>query len=352
MGSDEFGIILTDIHNKEDIVPKLQNIINSFQNPFIISDYELYMTLSMGISIYPDDGKKIKTLISNSDAALHYAKAEGENNYKFFNSNMTRPSLQHLQLANDLRQAIKKDEFVLYYHPQINVNNNSFKGMEALIRWQHPSLGLLSPAKFIPLAEETGLILKIDEWVLKTACAHTKALQESGLPNLQVSVNLSARHFQRKELPQLVKNVLNESKLEAKYLEVEITESAAIQNIESTIEILKELKKIGIQISIDDFGTGYCALGYLKKMQVDNLKIDKSFIDNLTTNPNNQAITNTIIGMAKNLKLKVIAEGVETNKQLDFLKKQNCNYVQGYLFTKPEPLSKVEKTLKKKITIH
>ncbi|MBF8982059.1 EAL domain-containing protein [Lutibacter sp. B2] len=335
IGGDEFGILLTQIEDEKYVEEFAKKIINSFKKSFILEGYELYITASIGVSIYPYDGDDLETLIKCADMAMYRVKDIGRNNYAFYTKELNRNSLENLKIATDLRYAIEREEFVVYYQPKVDINKDEVMGMEALIRWKHPQLGMISPVKFIPIAEETGLIIPIGEWVLKTACIQNKQWQEDGYEPIRVSVNLSACQFRQKNIVERIVNILDEIKLDPKYLELEITESTAVIDMDYTLKILNELKKLGIYIAMDDFGTGYSSLNYLKNMTLDELKIDKSFIQDCLLNKNNENIVNVIISLAHNLNLKVTAEGVETIEQLEFLKEKKCDKMQGYLFSPP-----------------
>ena len=335
---DEFALLLTQITGTEDVV-EITNCINrSLKRPFSLDGQELFITTSMGISLYPDDGADAPTLLKNAGAALYRAKKQGRDNYQFYTADMNAKALKRLTLENSLRRALERKEFEVYYQPQVDINSKQVVGMEALVRWRHPELGLVSPAEFIPLAEDTGLIVPIGEWILRTACAQSKSWQEEGLAPLHVAVNLSARQFQQQNLSELVVQVLQETGLNPCGLELEMTESSIMKNAESAVRTLSELKEMGVKISVDDFGTGYSSLGYLKSLPIDRLKIDQSFVRDVTTDPDDAALVMAIITLAHNLRLKVIAEGVETEEQLRFLHLLRCDEGQGYWFSKPLPV--------------
>ncbi|CAM4420713.1 EAL domain-containing protein [Paenibacillus alkaliterrae] len=343
-GGDEFTVIIEKIA-KEEAAHVAQRILYSFSQPFLIEGRELFITPSIGVSLYPADGHDIETLVKNADTAMYHAKEQGRNNYQFYTSDMNKMITKKMMLENALRKALERQEFTIFYQPQVSIQTNKMIGMEALIRWQHPEMGLISPTEFIPLAEETGLIVPIGEWVLRTVCSQNKAWQAAEYPPVRISVNLSARQFQQGNLADTLSRILQETRLEPQYLELEITESIIMQNIEKTIATLNELKLMGVQISVDDFGTGFSSLSYLKHFPVDTLKIDQSFVWDINICPKDTAIVTTIINMAHNLQLKVIAEGVETQEQFTFLKQQQCDEVQGYLFSKPLSCEEAEKML-------
>ncbi len=336
-GGEEFALLVSDVGRAEDAVKVTQSVREVFKQPFSFNDHELFVTLSVGIGLYPHDGEDAQTLLQNTGIALARAKQQGGDNYQFYRADMNEQALKRLGLENSLRQALEREEFVVHYQPQINAETSQLVGTEALVRWRHPELGLISPVEFIPLAEETGLIVPIGEWVLRTACAQNKAWQEAGFVALQVSVNFSPRQFQQPGLVGQVRRALGETGLEPHYLEMELTEGSVMKDAELTITTLRQLKAMGVRVSIDDFGTGYSSLNYLKSFPIDSLKIDISFVRHSTTDPRDAAIVRAIITLAHSLKLKVMAEGVETEEQLSFLRSLGCDGIQGYLFSKPLP---------------
>ena len=333
MGGDEFIILYSHIVSEDEITLKAQELLDVFKRPFSIKDNEFFVTASIGISLCPNDGEDMETLVKNADMAMYKVKDHGRNNYQFYNADMKEESLQRLVMKNSLQKAVENNEFVLYYQPLVDVQTGKVIGSEALIRWEHPILGMLQPNEFIPLAEETGVVVTIGEWVLRTACMQNKIWQDSENDSLRISVNISALQFQQNNFVEKVGQILKETDLDPSYLDLEITESSLLRNTERTIETIHDLKSIGIKISIDDFGTGFSSLAYLKRFDVDTLKIDKTFINDINTD--NEAIITAIINMAHCLNIKVTAEGVEEEEQLSFLKSENCNIAQGYLFSKP-----------------
>lgn len=336
-GGDEFLILLPEINKSDDAAHVANKIITSMAEAHFVEDFHLIVTFSIGISIYPDDGTDSQTLIRNADAAMYHAKENGRNNFQFFTPDMNAEALERLELEADLRQAIQQNELSLNYQPQIDNMSGKIVGIEALIRWKHPEKGMISPARFIPIAEDCGLIAKIGEWVLRTACTQNRRWQDENLIRVPIAVNLSALQFYQRDIRDCIAQVLQQSGLEPRYLELEITESTAMRDIEATVHTLNELKQMGILISIDDFGTGYSSLSYLKRFPIDKLKIDQSFVRDINTDVDDAAIVQTIIGMGHSLRLTVIAEGVETMDQLTFLKYKGCDEVQGYYFSKPLP---------------
>ena len=344
-GSDEFIILLADLDRAEDAALLTREIISAMRKPFRIDDRELYSTASIGISIYPEDGKDADMLLKNADVAVSHAKERGRNNYQFFNPALNRRTVERLLLESSLRQTVERNELIAYYQPQVTIATGDIVALEALARWRHSTLGILSPAEFIPAAEEIGFIPSIDEWALRTACAQNKAWQEAGYPPLRVSVNLSTQQFQQPALVDMIRDILNKTGLNPRYLEIEITEGTAIRYIDLAVPNLRGLHELGVSLSIDDFGTGYSSLNYLKRFPVHKLKIDQSFIRDVTRDPDDQAIVKAVIAMGHNLQLRVIAEGVETEEQLSFLKENGCDEMQGFLFTKPLPAEQIEERL-------
>lgn len=348
LGGDEFIVLLPDLSDTQDAAKVADKILELLESPFDIDRHEVFASSSIGISIYPHNSKDTEGLLSDADGAMYYAKKLGKNNYQFFTPEMNRSAQKHMQLEKHLRRALEQNELVLHYQPQVDVKTGRIIGMEALIRWMSPEFGMVSPADFIPLAEETGLIGPIGAWVLKTACGQARLWQQNGFP-VRVAVNLSTRQFhqvhnqQNSQHPLLeaVLNALAETGLSPDLLELEITESILMQHIDTTMDILNTFKSMGIRLSVDDFGTGYSSLSYLKRFPIDTLKIDKSFINDITTDPSDRAIVAAITVMAQQLKLEVIAEGVETRQQLDYLRELQCGYVQGYYFSKPLPADEI-----------
>ncbi|MBW4567072.1 MAG: EAL domain-containing protein [Tolypothrix carrinoi HA7290-LM1] len=347
-GGDEFTLLLPEINDAKEAAYIVQDILAALKPGFDIENHHLHISASIGIALYPMHGEDGETLIKNADAALSRVKSQGRNNYQFYHSAINSQASELLSLENSLHYALEREEFIVYYQPQINISTGEIIKMEALLRWQHPKLGLIYPEKFIPLAEETGLIVTIGEWVLKTACAQNKAWQDTlGFPSLSIAVNLSARQFQQSNLVNLVTQILLETKLNPKYLELEITESIAMHNAEFTTAILNEINNMGVCISIDDFGTGYCSFNYLKKFPIHALKIDKSFVRDLTKNSNDAAIITAIIALAHGLNLAVVAEGVETEEQRNLLRILECELMQGYFFSRPVLAEDATKLLRK-----
>ncbi len=343
-GGDEFVVLLTNLRDESAIPVAAEKILAELSEPFFIGDVELNSSSSIGVACYPGDGMDFDTLLKMADVSMYQAKRSGANTYRFFTEKMNVDAVEQLHLQNSLRQAIKKSEFTLHYQPQFEADGNRLIGVEALIRW-HGEQGTISPAKFIPAAEESGLIIAIGEWVLYEACRQARAWQVQGGFTHTIAINLSAVQFRRGDIVETVKGALKSSGLKAKFLELELTESILIQDVEYVLEVLKELKQLGVSLSIDDFGTGYSSLAYLKKFPVDKLKIDQSFVCNMTNDANDAAIVHSVIQLAHNLKLKVIAEGVETQKQAEHLRREGCDEVQGYYFGHPMPAAELQKLL-------
>jgi diguanylate cyclase (GGDEF)-like protein len=350
----EFAIILQPVERMQDGARIAQTILDVISQPVVLEGYEIYVTSSIGIAFYPQDGMEAEELLKNANAAMYYAQQQGGNNYQFHKSEVSFISREQMALETSLRSALERSEFKVYYQPQVNIKTGKIIGAEALVRWHNSEKGLVSPAEFIPMAEEMGLIISLGEWVLRTACRQIKMWQDTGFDNLRVAVNLSRRQFKQKNLSDRVSRILKETGLEPKYLELEITESLVMQNETEAALVLKQWQKLGIKISIDDFGTGYSSLSYLKDFPFEIIKIDKSFVSNITEDKKTAAITIAIIQLAHRLDLKVIAEGVETEEELDFLSKYECDEIQGYLFSRPLPASEFEKLLKsdRRLTIN
>ncbi|MNH99869.1 Phytochrome-like protein cph2 [compost metagenome] len=331
---DEFAFFYAQAADYNDVMALVASIVRVLEKPFLLEEYELHITASFGVAISSDEEEDADLLMKYADIALAKAKDKGRNDFQIYNSDMKLVSLNRLKLESELRKALINEEFLLHYQPQLDIDTGKIVGIEALIRWQHPERGLLSPNHFIPLAEESGLIVPIGEWVLRTACKQNKAWQDYGLPAISISVNLSIRQFFQHNLKGKVKQVLKQTRLDPQYLDLEITESMTM-DVDHAIMSLLELKELGVHVSIDDFGTGYSSLYYLKKFPIDKLKIDRSFVRDILIDPNDAAIVTTIIAMTRHLHLKVIAEGVETEDQLRFLHQNHCNEVQGYWFSPP-----------------
>ena len=336
-GGDEFVVLMRDCNVPTDAADTAQKLLNAIAVPLLLDGQEFHLTASIGISTFPSDGESAQTILKNADVAMYRAKEHGKNNYQFYSSQMNLHSFERLVLERFLRRALEQEEFQLYYQPKIDLVTGCVTGMEALLRWIHPGMGMISPTKFIPLAEETGLIVPIGAWVLHTACAQIRAWQLAGLPPLRVAVNLSARQFAHDDLHATIERALAETGLAPELLELEITESLTMDNPEHAAALLKKLKALGIRLAIDDFGTGYSSLGYLKRFPIDNVKIDRSFIKDIPDDEDDVAITQAVIAMSHSLRLKVIAEGVETAEQLEFLRTHGCDEAQGYLFGAPMP---------------
>lgn len=336
-GGDEFVILVDEIKDREDASLIACKILESFAEPIFLDDKEVFTTTSIGIAMFPDDGNDPDTLLKNADTAMYQSKEKGRNTYRFYSADMNARTLERLLLANDLRKALQQDEFHLVYQPQIDLKNGQMSGIEALLRWQHPDLGSISPSRFIPLAEETGLILPIGRWVLETACQQARAIQQQCRLPLKIAVNLSVKQFKDPHLAKQVREILRKTGLSSKDLELEITESTLMENVASSRKTLQELKEMGIGLAIDDFGTGYSSLSYLRDFAIDRLKIDKSFIRKVTTHPDDLAITKAIIVMGHIIGMKVVAEGVETKEELMLLQENECNEVQGFYFSRPLP---------------
>ncbi|OIP11329.1 MAG: hypothetical protein AUK53_08780 [Betaproteobacteria bacterium CG2_30_59_46] len=334
---DEFAIVLGDAGNAQNAALVAQKILDALSKPFHLEGQEVFITPSIGVALYPLDADNKDDLIQHADTAMSHAKAQGGNNFQFYSADMNATASQRLAMETQLRRALERNEFVLHYQPQVSLRSGRIIGMEALIRWQHPERGLVPPGEFISLLEETGLIVPVGEWVLRTACAQNSVWLAEGLPPLRVAVNLSARQFRQSGLAAMVNQALQDAGLAPEYLELEVTESIMIQDVQATITTLHQLHGLGIQISIDDFGTGYSSLIYLKRLPIGKIKIDQSFVRDICIDPEDRAIANAVISLGHSMKMQVIAEGVETLEQLEYLRTQECDEIQGFYFSRPLP---------------
>ena len=348
-GGDEFIVVMHNIGSPKEALRRTNNIIELLNKPVQIKGRELYIPASVGVAVYPRDGNTVEALVKNSDVAMYNAKSLGKNNCKLYNTEMNVEATEKLKMINDLKNAVKNNEFRIHYQPQIDINTNEVVGMEALVRWQHPVKGLVPPLEFIPLAEETGLIIPMGEWVLRESCRQNKAWQDLGYKPMRIAVNLSIVQFEHHNLIKTVRDALSETGLKPEWLELEITESLAVKCFDCAIKRIKQLKKLGVYISLDDFGTGYSSYSYLNQLPIDSLKIDRIFLENLKEDSDEEFITRTMISLAKKLNLTIIAEGVENEGQLDFLRKQKCNIAQGFLFSKPVSAEDFVRLLSNKI---
>lgn len=345
IAGDEFSIILEDITDTESVSILAGKIIESYRSPFYIDNHELHVTVSIGISISPSDGKDVTTLVKNADTAMYQAKERGKADYCFYTEELTIQALDRLKMENQLRKALANDELQLYYQPQYDLNTDRLIGAEALIRWVNDSLGMVPPDQFIPLAESTGLILPIGEWVLNEACSQTKRWQDLGLELGRIGVNVAGQQIRHGHIVSVVEQVLQDTGLESRYLELEITESFIMQQAEEAISTLVDLRSLGVALAIDDFGTGYSSLSYLKQLPINKLKIDRSFVTDVPEDKDSEAIVSAIIALGKSLKLEVIAEGVETEPQKQFLKSMDCDEAQGYYYSRPLPVDQFTQLL-------
>ncbi|MDI6601861.1 MAG: EAL domain-containing protein [Thermoanaerobacteraceae bacterium] len=349
LGGDEFGIILNQLDNLEDISNKIEQILKAFHKPWIIRGAEFYITVSVGATIYPNDGEDIFTLLKNAVLAVYSAKVNGKDCYQFFSPGMRENINKKMDMALRLRHAVENNQFCLYYQPQINLVNGQLIGLEALIRWIDPDQGIISPKDFIPFAEETGLIVPIGEWVLREACRQNVEWLDKGYRPISISVNISARQFQQRDLVEMIESITKETGIDRRYLVLEITESTALRDLDYAIDVIKELKDMGIRVALDDFGTGYSSLNYLKLLPVNFVKIDQTFMRDIISNNTDREIAKTIICLSHKLKLRVTAEGIETEDQLLFLKNHHCDHGQGYFFSKPLPPAEIEDIISKGI---
>ena len=345
LGGDEYLVVMGNMENAQDAAQVAQKILAAFHSPVTVDGKELGVTLSIGISVFPNDGEDEQTLMKNADSAVYSAKEAGRNTYQFYTRDMNASMLETLMIENALRRALERQELRLFFQPQVDLSSGKIIGAEALIRWMHPEQGLLAPCSFIPIAEDSGLIVPIGEWVLRDACRHLKSWQDAGFADLTVAVNMSAVQFRQDNLAERIIAIGNETGIDLQHLELELTESMIMHNAEAMIESMKVLKALNLKLSIDDFGTGYSSLSYLKRFPIDKLKIDRSFVNDITDNPADLAISKVIIDLARNLNMRAIAEGVETAEQLRLLRENGCDEIQGYYFSRPVPVEEFEAML-------
>jgi predicted signal transduction protein with EAL and GGDEF domain len=345
LGGDEFTVLVENLEDPSQAAVVASKIQESFKTPFQIAGRELHITTSIGISIYPEDGQTVADLTKNADAAMYQAKEQGRNNYRYYTSELTRTAFERLLLETELRSALNKDQLLLYYQPQISLKNGQMTGAEAVLRWHHPRLGIIPPARFIPLAEESGLIHEIGLWVLKEACEQTRYLYKQGLFQGRMAINLSVRQIMQTDLILRFEQIIADSDCPPDMLQLEVTEGVFMGQMQQSVPVLDVFKKLGVSIAIDDFGTGYSSLSYLKQLPIDKLKIDRSFIRDLPNDSDAIAITQAIIALGKNLGLHIVAEGVETLAQQALLQKMGCEEGQGYLYSPPVPANAFEEML-------
>lgn len=342
LGGDEFTVLLTELNTAEEAAIVAQRILDALKNPMHLATHEITVTTSIGIAVFPQDGENVESLLKNADLAMYFAKRTGSGLFQYYQETMNVAALRRLALENHLRQAIARDEFALHYQPQVNLITGEVSGVEALLRWNNPDLGSVPPNEFIPIAEESGLILPIGEWILRTACKQAKQWRDLGLPIPRMAVNVSVMQFVHFAFLETVERVLIETGLEPAVLELEITESLLMKDDSCAKETLNALKKLGVQVAIDDFGTGYSSLSRLRELPIDCLKIDRTFVHGITADDSNRAITSAVIAMAESMSMRVIAEGVETSIEADFLRTRACGEMQGYLVSRPLPAEQVQ----------
>jgi diguanylate cyclase (GGDEF)-like protein/PAS domain S-box-containing protein len=334
-GGDEFVVVLADMAHAQDATVSAEKILSSLGTPHTVEHHDLSVTVSVGIAIYPDDGSDADSLLRHADFAMLHAKDSGRNNYQFFKPAMNVRALERQSLESDLRDALEKQQFVLHYQPKMDLVSGAIVGAEALIRWRHPQRGLMSPAQFVPAAEQCGLIAPLSQWVLREACLQARSWQEAGLPSMRMAINTSAAELRSKDHLASVCAILAETHLEPRYLELELNESFLMQDLKSTATMLRALKDLGVKLALDDFGTGFSCLNNLKRLPIDTLKIDRSFVRDLTNDPDDASIVSAVISLGKSLNMQVVAEGVETREQFDFLREQHCPEAQGFYFSHP-----------------
>jgi diguanylate cyclase (GGDEF)-like protein len=348
LSGDEFVVILSEHADEPLSIEIVQRVMDSVARPVMLGAKEFFVTCSIGVAVYPSEGTAADGLIEHADIAMYRAKKLGRNNFQFYTPAMNEESLERVRIESALRNALERNEFVLYYQPQVDLASGEIVGMEALIRWNHPELGMVPPSRFIGVAEETGLIVQIGAWVMRAAAAQNKAWHDAGFGRLRVAVNLSARQFGDPALIGGIESVLADTGLDPACLEIELTESLFMSEVTPAVDLLHRMKALGVNLSIDDFGTGYSSLSYLSRFPIDVLKIDRSFVADITDDANDAAIVSSIIALAHNLKLSVIAEGVETAEQLDYLRSQGCDQMQGYYFSRALPAAEFEQLLRQR----
>lgn len=347
LGADEFAVLVEAVGDETELALTAQRMQEALAEPFEVEGKTLYLTASIGISCHPGEGSEVEILMKNADTAMHAAKDAGRNQYSFFSAELNARALEFLNLKTALREALGRSELLLYYQPRVALDTGAIHGVEALLRWQHPEMGMVSPARFIPIAEQAGYIESIGEWVLQEGCRQQKAWLDAGLPALRMAINLSALQMRQADLVDRVRHILAETGLPAEYLELEITESALVEDQDAVADKLRAFREMGIAIALDDFGTGYSAMSYLKKFPLDYMKIDQSFVRGIPKDRNDVAITRTIVALASNLDLKVVVEGVETEEQLVFARNEGCDEFQGFFFSRPVPPAAIEELLRK-----
>jgi diguanylate cyclase (GGDEF)-like protein len=352
LGGDEFVIMVPSLNGTEQLPAVAQKILAAVSRPFTLRDHEFHVTASIGISVYPTDGDDERVLMKNADIAMYQSKEDGKNTFTFYSAALNTHSVERLAFESSLRRALEAGQFQVHYQPKVDCRTSEMNGVEALLRWNHPDLGQVSPGKFIPVAEENGLIVPIGRWVLLTACQQHMAWRDIGYPPLRMSVNLSARQFFDEHLLSDVRTILAQTRMEARFLELEITESMLMRDIDKASKVLVEFKKLGIRLSLDDFGTGYSSLSNLKRFPIDTIKVDRSFVRELSTNEEDRAITDAIIAMGKSLKMTIVAEGVETQGQIEFLRDHECDEFQGFYFSKAVPAAAIADLLREKPWVH
>jgi diguanylate cyclase (GGDEF)-like protein len=345
LGGDEFAIIVNDLEDLECLPEIIKNIMQALKEPILVGNSSLYTRMSVGISVYPNDAKDVHSLLKYADSAMYKAKSDGRNTYRFYNENMTKKANERVLLESSLRESLDHDDFMVYFQPQIDILQNKIVGMEALVRWKHKTLGFVYPDAFIPLAEITGMIVELDRIVMKKAISQFHQWHKDGLNPGKLAINLSVKQLEQDDFIDFIKNLLADEHCDYRNIELEVTEGQIMHNPDKSIDILRQISELGISIAIDDFGTGYSSLSYLKKFPINKLKIDKSFIDGLPTDNEDAAITKAIINLCLSLNLKVIAEGVETQEQQDFLRDNGCRFVQGYYYSHPIPIEEMSKLL-------
>ncbi len=345
LGGDEFSILIGNMRDNDDVTKKLDGIIRYLRRPWVLQEHEFFVSFSMGVAVYPENGQDMTTLLKSADTAMFSVKENGKDSYCFYTDSMQEKTLKHIDMINSLRKAIEDEEFILYYQPLVNMKNGELEGVEALVRWFHPKKGFISPMDFIPLAEETGQILEIGSWVLKTACRTKRKWEEMGFGNVKMSINLSSKRLANSDVDRELEGIIQNEGISIRDIQLEVTETAVMQNMKTAVEVLQRMRDRGIKIALDDFGTGYSSLTYLKNLPIDVVKIDRGFIKNIEEKKQDEFIVKTVVELAHELGKEVVAEGIETKRQYEFLREIGCDIAQGYLFSRPVPAEDIEKIL-------
>ena len=345
LGGDEFSILIGSMNENEDVANKLDRLVKHLRRPWMLKEHEFFVSFSMGVAVYPDNGDDMTALLKSADTAMFSVKENGKDSYCFYTDSMQEKTLKHIDMINSLRRAIEDEEFVLYYQPIVNMKSGDIEGVEALVRWLHPKKGFISPLDFIPLAEETGQILEIGSWVMKTACKTKRKWENMGFADVKMSINFSGKRIVNTDVDRELETIIQSEGISVKDIQIEVTETAVMKNMKTAVEVLLKMRNRGIKIALDDFGTGYSSLTYLKNLPIDVVKIDRGFIKNIEEKKQDEFIVKTVVELAHGLGKEIVAEGIETKRQLEFLREIGCDTAQGYLFSRPVPAEEIENML-------